>query len=521
MPGEGQARVPDHTMGERLMLRIAPIQLDEIELFDLLDVQEGHRVAGDLVAWSSQEYPSLGFSFIIRPGIAERHVWLRLHTTSTRLLHVEAFSLREQHRIEMISEVLTAGYLGLLVFFRRMGLDHLLHGSGEAAGAVRHEADWCGGVFALCSGVRATAAGRLVEFGDHRVALQTLPVAVCPAGHALSDGVSEGTGSTQVDRLDFRVLLLAFPLGFVLLLLDHHRLAMIVNALLVISVILASMLVTSLGRYESYTQNEDSVMLPKRVLLALHGVLLSSMLVVVFPVLGFLRGSIYLLYAPMVHALISGTILVFILQVRAHRKAVVSEKIKSKYTVLKEKFEIEKEFRKEQQNLLVMLAHEIKTPLAVIRVLAKKNTPATAMVGVDQAAAEMSAIGDRFIQAGRSVDTPVTVQKTAFSPVRLLGHIVQSRYGDLRHPVGVAVRRDAEAGADGLRFSFANRPGSGGWLDPDRVFSKYYRSPHALRQSGSGLGLYHLVAAFARQCGGMVRYLPDDEAIRFELWIPF
>lgn len=555
-PGHGDGLARDQAMAEQLVLRIAPAQLDEIELFDALDEQTGRRVTGDHTAWSSQEYPSLAFSFVIPSGTAERYVWLRLHTTSSRLLHVEAVSLREQHRTEMLTEVFTAGYLGLLVFFVGWALNiYVMAPERLLALFVLKQ------IGAVIYALFALGYARMLLDGVwDPVTIEWLSK-LCVWLYALMGTLYQMAFLKELDPPEqtdwiFRVLLLGFPLALGLLMLDHHRQALIVLALLVFFVILASMLVTSLGRYKSYSQSKDSVMLPKRVLLALHGVLLSSMLVVVFPVVGLLRGSIYLLYAPMVHAVISGSILVYVLQVRAYRKAAVSEKIESEYAMLEEKLQLEKAFREEQQNLLAMLAHEIKTPLSVIRLLAKRKTPSEmAMVGVDQAATEMSAIVDRCIQAGRSVDIPETVLKTRFEPVQMMRELVHSRaggqqvnivadpdlsleadqqlirmalsnlldnacrYGDPRQAVRVAIRRSAENGVAGLRFSFVNALGSAGWPDAERVFSKYYRSPHAHRQSGSGLGLY-LVAAFARQCGGAVRYRPTDEAIWFELWIP-
>lgn len=65
----------------------------------------------------------------------------------------------------------------------------------------------------------------------------------------------------------------------------------------------------------------------------------------------------------------------------------------------------------------------------------------------------------------------------------------------------------------------ANEAGPAGWPDADKVFEKYYRSPHARRQTGSGLGLY-LVRHLMHALGGLIDYAPSQDRIRFILYLP-
>jgi len=75
------------------------------------------------------------------------------------------------------------------------------------------------------------------------------------------------------------------------------------------------------------------------------------------------------------------------------------------------------------------------------------------------------------------------------------------------------------AGEQGVCITVSNRPSAASWPDPDRIFTKYYRSAGAEAQSGTGLGLY-LVRTLARLVGGDCVYAPDEKNIRFELWLP-
>jgi hypothetical protein len=88
---------------DTLVLRIRPVFLDTITLYDPLDLTSGKapRSAGDSTAFQSTEFESLHHTFVIPAQPNPREVWLRLSTTSTQLIHVEAFAprdmLREEH----------------------------------------------------------------------------------------------------------------------------------------------------------------------------------------------------------------------------------------------------------------------------------------------------------------------------------------------------------------------------------------------------------------------------------------
>lgn len=75
-----------------------------------------------------------------------------------------------------------------------------------------------------------------------------------------------------------------------------------------------------------------------------------------------------------------------------------------------------------------------------------------------------------------------------------------------------------------LTLTVRNAPGKAGLPDAQRVFDKYYRAEGAHLRTGSGLGLY-LVKSLAEQANGGIAYRVDTapdgtpEAV-FELWVP-
>lgn len=75
-----------------------------------------------------------------------------------------------------------------------------------------------------------------------------------------------------------------------------------------------------------------------------------------------------------------------------------------------------------------------------------------------------------------------------------------------------------------------NRIGSAGVPAPERIFEKYYRSPGAQAQRGTGLGLW-LTKALVEQLGGSLAYHVEShpslttsttafQEIVFTVWFP-
>jgi len=104
---------PDH----RLMLRIRPSYLDRVTLFDPLD-QSGHiRVTGDHTDWQKGELKSMNHGFVIPASEQARDVWLRLSTSSSSLIHVDALTLDDAQHADRMQEMWYGLMMGILVLF--------------------------------------------------------------------------------------------------------------------------------------------------------------------------------------------------------------------------------------------------------------------------------------------------------------------------------------------------------------------------------------------------------------------
>lgn len=218
--------------------------------------------------------------------------------------------------------------------------------------------------------------------------------------------------------------------------------------------------------------------------------------------------------------------------------------------------------RDEQDRFMSMLSHELKTPMSVIRMGLGTTVIGSAMrQRVVRAIDDMNAIVDRCLQSdllsngdmklhrepcriedlveewcAASYQTErVHIDAPALPELQtdrqLLQVIVANlldnalKYSEpgtvvgLRAALQTSARRARRGRRNGIAVQVSSVPGAAGRPDPKLVFKKYYRAPGAHGKTGSGLGL-HIASGFAARLGGDLRYLPDTETVKFELWIP-
>ena len=269
--------------------------------------------------------------------------------------------------------------------------------------------------------------------------------------------------------------------------------------------------------------------------------------------LGLLHPATYDIRMLMVHGLVTSALMAVLLNVRARRKARAAAEAAMRLAASEEQARRERAFREDRDRMLAMLRHELKTPLAAISMLvAVEPTPDMRRL-VGRAVADMRAVVDRGVQMGQIEERALaSVRARCDFDAELAAALetAQDR-GRLAVPpaTGLALETDAQLlrtivanladnalkysppkstvtmdvletdAPPGIRLGCANLPGNAGWPDPKKLFTKYYRSPEARRQTGSGLGLY-LAAELARELGGRLSYAPTPTHVRFELWLP-
>lgn len=544
-----------------LVLRIRPAYLDDVQLFDPL-APDGHAgTVGDRHHPRLDPLPGSDFLWPISRGDAPRDIWLRLQSTSTRQIHVAVLPPRELALRVLQWNIVTSLYIGavmVLLLWACLGF------------VLRR--DVLMGWFALMN-ITACLFG-LTSLGFMR---GFWPIAWSAEALNLLGSFASvlvvGAGVAFHARFlrEFR------PAPWAMGLLDALLLLVLVNLVLVawgnVSWALQSNMVTILlappicllcaitGRVWADSPEGSKVpALTRKVLVTFYLGFLTIFALSSTTGLGWLPATEWTIYVSQVHTLVISLLLMLVLQYRAFKLDQQRQQTQLALKTTTLAVAHERQLREEQEKLLAMLAHEIKTPLATMHL--RLDGQAKGVKEIRDAMRDMNSVIDRCLQAlqlgdGRlsarfqTVDL-VDVVRSAWSasaqpanvqlnvpkalPVEtdpqllfiVLSNLLDNagKYAKPQTTIELACALEhdrqmpqASQTPQAVRVTVANVPGKAGWPDPTHVFDKYYRSPQAKRQSGTGLGLYlaqHLVQAL----GGQLSYVPDDEVVRFVVTLP-
>jgi signal transduction histidine kinase len=267
------------------------------------------------------------------------------------------------------------------------------------------------------------------------------------------------------------------------------------------------------------------------------------------PLLGLTQASFLVFDGFLIHSLVSGLAMLVVMMRR-------SRESERRLVAAEQQAADERHQREEQAQLLTMLAHELKTPLAVVRMALGSRSPSHELLGdADRSVRDMTYIIQRCLQVEKlGYNNPLLQRRpchlgeemrdlmnNACRPSRLywvgaelppvdtdpmiLRMIVANlldnacKYGAPDQPVTLHLTARSREGQNWQCLRVTNRPCQNNWPDPEKLFEKYYRAPQSHEHSGSGLGLY-LSNRLAEQLGGTLRYHPTSSEIGFELWIP-
>lgn len=106
----------------------------------------------------------------------------------------------------------------------------------------------------------------------------------------------------------------------------------------------------------------------------------------------------------------------------------------------------------------------------------------------------------------------------------MLGNLLDNAAKYSAQGTVVEVRIDEntqQLSAGQVHIKVINEPGSAGFPNEDKIFSKYYRSASAMRMASSGMGLgLYWVRGVARKMGGDALYEQDQGKVVFTLCLP-
>ena len=536
---------------EQLVLRIRPVYLNEIRVFDPLAPQGIAGVTGDHYHPRDSELDGMDFLLPIAKGNAPRDIWLRVTSTSTRQISVQVMYRTDLNRVVQQQQMLYAVYIALILCFALWGLTQWLFSREHVIGAF--------GLQQLTALLYALGAlGYMRAFwplswpasalDNITTFLSMTAVSTAIFFHILLIGEFKPKHWTR-RALGFTPALLSIKI--IMMLTGWPLEALRLNMIEVLMSPIAFLAAVLLSNSWSAANLRERPSLSKPLVVSFYLMVLAMMLLAALPGLGLTAGGEIALYIVQVHGLLTAFLILVLLQYRAH----VRQKQQQETAMALERSELQIEqdkiVRDEQEKLLTMLAHELKTPLATMHMRLDVNAEGNREI--KKAISDMNNVIDRCLQTTLLGDRQLVAHSENCNLIDLLHNVVSSgahtarlqieapaelwthtdrqllmivmnnllenasKYSPPDTPIHLSLQRDADG--QHITFEVRNLPYQSNWPDADQLFAKYYRSPHARRQAGTGLGLF-LVRQLMQTLGGHIRYAPDNTWVRFVVQLP-
>lgn len=545
-------RVRLKASAEPIALRLSPPWVDEITVFDPAQPGSG-LTAGDRHPLGRGAESVLGFALTLPASTEPRDLMIQLRSTSSHKLLVQALPGDLMSAVYTRVIVWTSIYAAVMLVLLMALLSILLMQPQWLVGSylLRHLAYTIYGVMFL---------------GLPQMLLEgQWPDAVFDTGFSISVVILPSLAlwfdllllrGFQPRHCCLSVLKLCMwisPVLLLLLLSGYVREALQFTVLSLFPVSLALFVAAVTVRPHPSTER----LISKRVLLIYYLLVLGSLFLGLPSVLGWVASKPWTQYLLILHGVVSGIAMTVILYVRGQRMHRMNQQFVWRLQQAQHDADRERQRREEQSQFLNMLMHELKTPLAVVSAaLGTRDKREENLSLAGNAVRDMRAILERCVQIDQvdqlaleqrhqKLDLAAVVNQVTVGVAGLgqrlhlqaapdlpqlyadeqllkivLSNLIENahRYSQPLTPIEVQIKTATVDRCLGLQMRIRNSPGPAGWPDPQKIFTKYYRSSGAQRGSGSGLGLY-LARQLARSLGGSLDYLPDGQ-VQFILWLP-
>ena len=529
------------------VVRVRPPFLDYVTLYDPATGRVTRT--GDALPPGGEDSASINFMMQIPALPQERTVYVQMRSTSARTLHVEVMPYGRAQQASRLQEWLVGFFLASSAIF---GIWAFIQWRGTREKVI--------GAFALKQLFATVWAFFFLGFA--RVAI----------GPWLPEGMLTNISSTIF------ICLICFTIWFFSVLIEGYQPARLALRALRLVVILVA---TLTGLYWLGWPHLAVALSNKAVLLGFAMLLITLLSAMPFrakkPIPGWvlliylliysslnslpalihldlIEASSIVLFAALAHAVLDGIVMFVMLQIRSRIQQKKQAQTELDLQLSQQQTVSEKRHREEQSQLFAMLAHEMKTPLATLRIWMDMGQLKPEIM--QRTIADMNQVIERCVHTGQLADQglqpdwqsldPIALTKVCVESCRLPGQVDLSAADESGHlqadaqmfsivlgnlldnackysapgrRIQISLRSAEENGLTGWLWQVSNAAGPAGLPHADRLFEKYYRSPQARRQSGSGLGLF-LVKGLLDLMRGRIAYETQIDRAVFSIWLP-
>lgn len=536
---------------QNLILRIRPLFIDEVRLFDPADFSK-NRVTGDIHPWSDADLPSTSLNFVLQSQAQPRDVYLRIKSLHSYLIYTEILPKAEFIFVEEIEGLIYSFYFTFALIIAIW-----------LSVAWIFSRDFVLGIFALQQ--LATVLFLFLLLGYGRIFLEKYiapdvlniasfwALAIYPLIGALANNaLLLEYKIPQFLRWILRLIIVGCLTVMTLMYFGQVVFALKLNAM----VVLFGSFVWAIGALMAQMQVDPSqkISLMPTIVLKLYFLTIAiAFFIPVLPLLGIIQGGEASIQILRLYSIISGLMIFILLQYRA--KCSLRYEIQ-RSSNLKSQADQERLYREEQNKLMSMLTHEIKTPLSVLKIIVdEKLTGSDLEPHANRALKNINTVIGRCMQLGKldarelqvylsdvniqelihdilidkkdsqrlalenTVSSTVSTDKDLLNII--LSNLIENafKYSAANSVVRLTSSYARQGEIPGVEFVISNHIGIFGSPDPREVFKRYYRNVSATKISGSGLGLF-LVRELVDTLRGTVTYQDELNQVSFRVWLP-
>lgn len=529
------------------VLRVRPPFLDYVTLYDPATGRVTRT--GDALPPGGEDSTSINFMMQIPALPQERTVYVQMRTTSARTLHVEVMPYGQTQQLNRLQEwtmgflIASSAIFAIWAFIQWWGTREKVIG----AFALKQLFATVWAFFVM--GFGRVVIGPWLPEGVLTTLTSMLFIAMISTSLWFFSTLIEGYRPARLARratlgvpLAVATLPLLHVLGYTHLMLEIANIGVLTG----LAVSLVALLTAAPKRAQ------QPIPLAVLLIYLVTYSSINSMPGLIY--LGWIEPHRMVLFASLAHIVLDGVVMFLILQIRAQALGKEKMLISLALERSQQQAESEKRHREDQSQLFAMLAHEMKTPLATLRLWMDMGQLKPEIM--QRTIADMNQVIERCLHTGQLADHGLQADWQSLDPIALTQVCVQScrlseqvdlllpdksghlqtdaqmltivlgnlldnacKYGAPGSRIQISLRSAQEKGQTGWLWQVSNAAGPAGLPHAERLFEKYYRSPQARRQSGSGLGLF-LVKGLLDLMQGRIAYETQIDRAVFTIWLP-